>query len=147
MSIGSYYRGALVLPLLLPALTLPVSLLDVRVPDGLGVVAFLLYWSLLIGGIPYVLFAAGFLLWSRGRSDGEVRRAILLSPLSYAAVLMVCVVGFFAVDSSAFWNDVDDVGTLGVVAVLFGYAYVLLAELGRVLLRPGQPAPAPQPVA
>lgn len=147
MSIRSYYRRALVLPLLLPALTLPLVLLEVRVPDGLGLAAFLLYWSLLIGGIPYVLFAAGFLLWSRGRSDGEVRRAILLSPMVYAAVLMVCAVGFLAIDSSVFWNNVDDVGTLGVTAVLFGYAYVLLAELGRVLLRPGQPAPAPQPAA
>jgi hypothetical protein len=147
MSIQRYYRWALLLPLLLPAITLPLTWWEVRLPDGIAVVVLVLFWSLLIGGIPYVLFAAGFLWWSRGRSDQEVRHAILLSPMIYAGVLMACTGAFLAVDTPSFWNHVDDMGTMGMLGVLFGYAYVIIAELGRVVLRPGQPAPVPQPAA
>lgn len=144
MSIQSYYRCALLLPLAVPALVSIPPLLGQRVPPDLGGVVLLLYWSLLIGGVPYVLFAGGFLLWARGRSAREVRTAILLSPLVYALVLMVCLVGFLVVDGTL-GRSASQVGMLGAFGVLFGYAYVILAEAGRVVLRPGRTVPTPLP--
>ncbi len=133
MSIQSYYRRALALPVVVPALVSMLLLLETRLPPDVGVVVFLLYWSLLIGGVPYVLFAVGFVLWARGRSDRELRRGMLLAPLVYALVLVVCVMVVFALDGSL---STEQVGMMGAFGVLFGYGYVILAEVGRVLLRP-----------
>lgn len=139
MTVQSYYRWALALPLLVPALALPLTLLN-PLPGGLAVVAMLLYWSVLIGGVPYVLFAAGFLLWTRGRPERVVRTGVLLAPLVYAAWLAVCFAVLLAVDGSLGW---DSVAMFAAYGVGFGYAYVALAELGRALLRPGAARPAP----
>ncbi len=145
VSIQSYYRRVLALPVLVPALASVLLLLDNRLPPDLGVVVLFLYWSLLVGGIPYLLFAGGFVVWARGRTDREVRGGILLSPLLYAPLLMLCVAGFLLVDGSA-GSNLRAIATLGACGVLFGYGYVILAELGRVLLRPGTPA-EPRPAA
>lgn len=142
MTLQGYYRRTLALPLLLPVLTLPLMRAEARLPEGLAVPTLLLYGSLLIGGIPYALFAVGFLLWMRGRPDHEVRGGILLSPIAYAVMLMICAVTFLAIDTPMAWNDLDVICALGAIAVVFGYAYVLIAELGRVLLRPGGISPA-----
>lgn len=143
MSVRSYYRWALALPLLVPALAWPLTLLN-PLPGGLAVVAMFLFWSMLVGGVPYVLFAAGFLLWMRGRSDDRVRRAILAAPLLFAVWLAICLTAFLAVDGTLARSR-ESLGMITVFGLLFGYAYVGLAELGRALLRPGaaQSAPAP----
>lgn len=144
MSLKSYYRWALVLPLLLPALASPLALLN-PLPPLLAVLTMYLFWSVLIGGVPYLLFAIGFLLWTRGASEKRVRAGILLSPLVYTAVLMVCFTALLLLDGNASGNG-DSLRIFGVFGLLFGYAYVGLAELGRVLLRlriaPADPAAA-----
>ncbi|HEX6372935.1 MAG TPA: hypothetical protein VF006_28690 [Longimicrobium sp.] len=144
MSVKSYYRWALVLPLLLPALASPLALLN-PLPPLLALVAMYLFWSVLIGGVPYLLFTIGFLLWTRGASEERVRRAILVSPLLYTAVLMACFTALLLVEGS--WSGSGDSLVLfGAFGLLFGYGYVGVAEAGRVLLRPGtarrEPAPA-----
>lgn len=141
MTTRTYYRAALLLPLAVPALLSVTLLLDNEPPLLLGIFVYL-YGSLLIGGIPYLLFAAGFLVWSSDRSDAELRRAVLLAPLVYAGLLMVCVVAFLAVDGTLA-SGWDGFWALGAFGVAFGYAYVLLAELGRLLLRPDPSAAAP----
>lgn len=141
MSVRSYYRWALALPLLVPALALPLTLLN-PLPGGLALVTMLLYWSLLVGGVPYVLFAAGFLLWMRGRPNDAVRTGIRVAPLVYAAWLTFCLALFLAVDG-ALASGSDSMGMIAMFALLFGYGYVGLAELGRALLRPGAAPPAP----
>jgi hypothetical protein len=143
MSIRSYYRWALALPLLVPALAWPLTLFN-PLPDGLAVVAMFLYWSVLIGGIPYVLFAAGFLLWMRGRPDHRVRTAVYVAPLVYAVWLAVCLAVFLAVDGTLA-SSRESFGMITVCGLVFGYGYVGLAELGRALLRPGGAPAAPAP--
>ena len=141
MSVRSYYRWALALPLLVPALALPLTLLN-PLPGGLALVAMFLYRSVLIGGVPYVLFAAGFLLWMRGRPDEQVRTGIQVAPLVYAIWLAVCFTIFLAVDSTVA-NSRDSIVMLAICGLLFGYGYVGLAELCRALLRPGAAPAAP----
>ena len=143
MTVRSYYRWALALPLLVPALAWPLTLLN-PLPGGLAVVAMFLYWSVLVGGVPYVLFAAGFLLWMRGRPDDQVRTGIQVAPLVYAIWLTVCGTVFLAIDG-AVASSRDSIGMIAVCGLLFGYGYVGLAELGRVLLRPGTAPAAPVP--
>jgi hypothetical protein len=139
MSIRSYYRWAMAMPVVLPLLATGVLMVSPRDGD-LGIILFYLFGSLVIGGGPYLLFAAGFLLWTRGRSDGEIRRVVLLSPLVFTGVMTVCLALFVAVDSGS--ANGDFLGASTAFGVVFGYAYVLLAEIGRLMLRP-----SPTPVA
>lgn len=132
MSVKSYYRWTLVLPLLLPALASPLALFNPLPPLPAAVLMFL-FWSVLIGGVPYLLFAIGFLLWTRGASGERVRRGILVSPLVYTAVLMICFTALLVVEGNTSSNG-DSLSIFGVFGLLFGYGYVGLAEVGRVLL-------------
>lgn len=143
MSIKSYYRWALALPLLLPALASPLMMAD-RLPDLLAALVMYLFWSMLVGGIPYLLFAVAFLLWMRRAPEHRVRTAVLLSPLLYTSVLLVYLAAFLLVDG-AIGNSLDALGMFAAFGVSFGYWYVALAELGRVLLRPGTTRMAPAP--
>jgi hypothetical protein len=135
MSIKSYYRWALALPLLLPALATPLLMAD-RLPGVLGAVVMYLFWSMLVGGIPYLLFATGFLLWMRRAPERRVRMGVLLSPLVYTPVLLAYLVAFLLIDGTI-GNGWDSLRMFGAFGLLFGYGYVALAELGRLLLRPG----------
>lgn len=136
MSVGTYYRWTLALPLAVPALLSPLMLVGDDLPDPLRTLLGLLFYSVIIGGVPYVLFAAGFLGWMRGKSDREVRVAILVAPLLYTAVLFICLTLFFALDDLS--RAYEALGALTAFACLFGYGYVGLAELGRAVLRPGE---------
>lgn len=139
MSIKNYYRWALALPLAVPALFSPLMVVGDDVPDPLRTLLGLLFYSVIIGGIPYVIFAAGFLLWMRDRRDAEVRVAILLSPLLYTAVLFICLSLFFALEDLS--RAYEALGPLTAFACLFGYGYVGLAEIGRLIVRPGRTEP------
>ena len=136
MTLQNYYRWALLLPLVVPAVFSLLALVpEPRVPQAVGALLMFLFYSLLIGGIPYVLFALGFLVWSRGRDARSVRKAIYVSPLTYAGVLSACVLGYAAWDGDLTHQGAG--GTLillGSCAFVFGYAYVALAELLRVWL-------------
>jgi hypothetical protein len=142
MSVKGYYRWALLLPLLVPALASPLALLE---PKGvLGAVWFFLFWSLVVGGVPYLLFVTGFLLWMRRVPDERVRMGILVSPLVYTGVLISCVTLFLLVDG-ALAGSSDSLGGFALFAVVIGYVYVALAEAGRALLRPAPAPAAPAP--
>ncbi|WP_420129349.1 hypothetical protein [Longimicrobium sp.] len=141
MSVKTYYRWALLLPLLVPALA---WLLQGLLPGSAAAMAYLLFMSVVIGGVPYLLFAIGFLLWMRGASDARVHRGILLAPLTYTVVLVICLTLFLLVDGTLS-NSSDSLGTFVGFALVFGYGYVALAELGRALLRPGTAPAEPVP--
>lgn len=140
MSLKTYYRRALLLPVVLPFLAYPLLLLG----DGVGSGTIMLQYSLVIGGIPYLLFAGGFLLWMRGRTERAVHVGILLSPLVYAMVMMTCLTVFLGADGM-FQSGLEMLGIAGAFSLLFGYAYVALAEAGRVLLRRRGASPEPAP--
>jgi FtsH-binding integral membrane protein len=141
MSIRSYYRWALLLPIVLPLVAYGVILLAPRQGDA---ALYFLYASLWIGGAPYVLFATALLVWSRGRADEEMRRAILLSPIVFTALLMVCLTLFLLVDARL-GSNLDFLAVSAGFGLAFGYGYVALAELGRLILRPGPAASAAVP--
>lgn len=136
MTLRNYYRIALLLPVAIPAALSPLMLLDGGPLLLRGLLVYL-YGSLLIGGIPYVLFALGFLLWMRGKPDAQVRRAVLVSPLVYTAVLVAGYFAFLWLDGTL-GNGEDAAAALIGFGVAFGYAYVAIAELGRLILRPGE---------
>jgi hypothetical protein len=140
MSVKGYYRRALVLPLLVPALASPLALLELK--GALGAALFFLFWSVVIGGVPYLLFATGFLLWMRRVPDERVRIGILVSPLVYTGVLIVCLTLFLLVDGGLDSSS-DSLGAFALFGVVIGYVYVALAEAGRAFLQPAIVPAAP----
>lgn len=136
MSIQNYYRWALLLPLVVPGVFSVLALVpESRVPAPLGLLLMLLFYSVFLGGIPYVVFVLGFLAWSRGRNAASMRRAIHVSPLVYAGVLSFCLLIYAAWSGDLLHASTG--GTLALFAscaLVFGYGYVLLAELLRVRL-------------
>jgi hypothetical protein len=138
MTVHDYYRRALFLPLAVPVLATPLLLMG----EGAASVAVMLQYQVLIGGIPYLLFAGAFLLWSRGRSDRQVRGAILLSPCVFAGMIVVLCL-CLAVVAGAMWLSMMLILMAYVLGL--GYGYVALAELGRLLLRPRNEPSEPLP--
>lgn len=125
MSLPTYYRCALLLPLVVPAAAMLTGQRSALLVYLVG--------SLIIAGVPYVVFAIGFLLWSRGRTGEELARAVWLTPILFALVLMAALAVYLAATGGGVerWSALS---TMGGVAMVFGYVYVLLAEAVRLLL-------------
>ena len=147
MEYERFVRRALLLPIAVPVLVSPLLLLDgVEATNTFGdIVAFLL-WSLLFGGIPYLVFLIAFLAWMRDKPAGRVRRAVLLAPITYGAVLGVAILLMTLVSGRE--NDaVKLLASSGIFAgmgVALGYVYVVVTEGAWWLLgRRGGSASAP----
>jgi tetratricopeptide (TPR) repeat protein len=130
-----YFQASFLLPLILP---LPFILVASRGFGGLGGIALVLEGSLLIGGIPYILFLAGLSFWARGKNFRTLQRMTYIAPLLFIAVFVYCAlllipvqiltVGEVRVEGRA-------VSYLCVFILILGYFYVLLANLGFHLLK------------
>jgi hypothetical protein len=128
----TFFRCSLLAPLLLPV----ASYVVLGITSG---VAFLLVMSLAVGGPPYLL-VAGF-LWVR---LGTLRKASEYVHLAFLAPVLFMP---FQLVAWLLWSLADPLigGTssnlratllsIGLYALLFGYAYVLLISLLFVLLR------------
>jgi hypothetical protein len=126
VSVATFFRWSLAMPLVLPLLVLPLGLARNEV-GGLG---FLLLMSLVFGGVPYLVFAALLLWWSRGKSEAQLRRAGLLAPVLMLPVYWLCLILDTAITRQIV-RDPADLGnlmfTLSLFILTFGYAYVILA--------------------
>ncbi len=113
MTTKKYFQLSFFLPLILP-LILCLGLWGYHVkftaPNRLISIVAVFGWSLVIGGIPYLIFLAGFLRWSRGaRTASEIYQFTWLAPLYYAGV-------FFCFGI-----------VISLIGVIFGFAYIILA--------------------
>jgi hypothetical protein len=132
ITVTGFYRLAVWLPLVLPALVAGlVHGVGIVIDAGpLRKIVQILLASLLYGGVPYAMLAIWATWWLGGRSEPEIKRVILVSPL-------IMAVGF-AVVSAATGIAVGHVGPFLAVAVLgaiisipLGYGYVGLVLLLR----------------
>ena len=126
MTVAAFFRWALALPLVLPLLALPLALVRNEV-GGLG---FLLLMSLVLGGVPYLIFAGLLLWWSRGKSEAQLKRAGLLAPFLMLPVYWL-VLAIDALVTRQIVQELTNLGnlmfTLSLFLLAFGYAYVVLA--------------------
>ena len=129
MSRLTYFRLALLLPLVAPLVVAPLALLA---PDVFGPPALVLGASLAFGGVPYTLFAACVLLWSRGRSADRLRGLARWAPVLFAPLAGLGVIAFYVRNAAGpraaagLWDDfVVGAG----VSLVLGYLYVALVLL------------------
>ena len=135
MTIHTYYRCAVWLPLLVPATTVVVMhVADVRPATSLATkLVQVVVVSGVYGGVPYALLAAYATWWIDGRPERELRRRALAAPLLmvvlWLAVSAVVGVLYGKVETflGFFW--------LGSAVILpLGYAYVGLVLALRSLI-------------
>jgi uncharacterized membrane protein YkvI len=129
MRIGTLYRCLLLLPLVVPALLLPLGLFHLA-PSWLERFIAVCGLSVMVGGIPYALLALCLLLWMRGKPERQVRMAMFITPALMVAFLGLAIVTTVALEGSPF--DSDNLTAWAVYsgyALMLGYFYVALACL------------------
>jgi hypothetical protein len=134
MSIYTIYRACVWLPIFVPAAVILVAnTFDVRLSNG--VAWEVLAYSLLYGGLPYVVLATWATWWVGGRTEAEIRRLMFRAPLLMVAVFVPVslavglVVGVF--------EPFAAVAALGAAVIVpLGYAYVGLTVVARHILGP-----------
>ena len=126
----SIYKYSLFLPILVPLLFAPLLYFGLQsLGEKLGLIVIIIFYSGIIGGIPYFFLGVALAIWMREKSEAQIRKALLLSPLF--------MVGLTAILYLAYWltpaGDRSILGLFGTLAVLalfvflFGYAYVGIA--------------------
>jgi len=134
MSIYIVYTLCIWLPVIVPA-TVILVFNTFGLPLADGVVAEVLAYSLIYGGVPYAVLAAWATWWIRGRTEADIRRLMLRAPVLMMAVFAPLAVAVgVAVGSTVPFVAVAVVGSLTIL--LLGYAYVGVAVLLRSVLGP-----------
>ena len=134
MSVQAFYQLAIWLPLAVPSVALVlVAVTGVR-PAGLLDVPFeLLIYSLIYGGIPYLVAAIGATIWIDRRPEADIRRLALRAPFwVLAAWIPLCAYVAIRAGSPRMFLGLIALGGGAIIAL--GYAYVALAFALRSLL-------------
>ena len=143
MSVTTVYRLGIWLPLARPALTAGiVHGLELRPGSGpLSKIVQILLMSLVYGGVPYLPLAVWGTWWVGGRSEPEIKRLMMRTPLLMAAVFVpTAVVAGIAVGQPLIFIGVAALGAI--VIIPLGYAYVGLVVLLREYLGPRPVSPS-----
>src|SRR3954464_4910453 len=93
MSARRYFQLSFLLPIVLPLL---VSLFAKATLTGWGSIVFLLWGSLLIGGIPYVFFIGGLFYWMRNKNYKAIQRMMFIAPPLFALMFILGAVFIIA---------------------------------------------------
>lgn len=132
MTINTFYRLVVWLPLLFPAVVAGIV-------HGVGVgvqhgptqdIVEVLLMSLLYGGVPYGVLAVWATVWIGGKEEAQIRRLMFRAPLLMAAVFApVAMLAGLIVGAPGPFAAVAVLGALASVVV--GYVYVLVVMLIR----------------
>jgi hypothetical protein len=135
VTLRAYYRGALLLPVVVPLLFAP-GLLFINEMTLLGAVVLgTLVVSPLVGAVPAVPFLFLVRRWTRGGSARRLRRVVLLAPLVFAPLLGLFLLPILWVGRGSFRSAAEVVGGWSMpFALALGYVYVAMTEAGRVVL-------------
>ena len=131
MTVLRFYRLSLWLPIVVPALEMVAfSMLGIGAAQtgwALEAVA----WSLIVGGVPYAALALWARTWMRDRSEAEIRRLMLLSPLLMVALFGALALGIGLAEGRA-PGAAFRFALLGASVIIpLGYAYVAIVALLR----------------
>lgn len=138
MARRTFYRVALVLPLVAPLL-LWAALYAWPMSDADSTIVVTFLYSLMIGGLPYLVFAAGFARWMRDKSPAVIRRGTLWAPLLFMPWLLGVVAVVAALRRGPAFDRISarDGGLIALMLCLgvlvVGYAYVGITEGARWL--------------
>ncbi len=118
-----FLQSSLVLPLAVPLIIgLIGQLTSSEVVDG---VAAIFLFSLALGGLPYLLFIAAILFWSRNKPVRAIRRLSYFAPVLF--VLATSVLSLAAIPFGVTLREIFMfIVIFAVYSLLFGYLYVFI---------------------
>lgn len=127
MTEKKFLQLSFLLPLLVPLpFTLIPSLVSGGAKDWLMTPAMFLLGSLIIGGIPYLLFLGGVLTWSWNRSANQICIFTWVAPLIFAPACLL----FFVIPGLFFGSrDVDTLLLIIACVLIIGYGYVIVINV------------------
>lgn len=121
----SYFLASLALPLVAPLIV--ASLTYMTSNEVVAGFAAIFMFSLMLGGIPYSVFVAGVLLWSRRQSLSAIRKLSYVAPF-----LFVIVTAALSPVALIFGIPVREVfafiALFSLYALVFGYLYVFMVN-------------------
>lgn len=132
VKIRNLYFYLLILPLLLPLLSLPlIKFFEASLPQTASLALVVIAFSGIIGGIPYLVLALAIFFWTRKRSESHVRRAILLSPIGMVVlfpvfILVISFIPSMKMDLSGAADFMKAWAFLSAFSIVIGYAYVAI---------------------
>ena len=145
----AFYRATLGLPILIPPFALFTQYflaLAGYSTTWFATFSFFLGASLVVGGLPYLVIAACWLLVLRRRGPRAWRWSLLVAPIVFS-----CVIGLLALlhlNSGTQDFTVQPLFTYGTFALAIGFGYALpVLAAGALLSRLGFFAPSQPPAA
>jgi len=143
MNEKTLYKLSLALPIVVPAicyLVKPEDLFEASSQVAKILEAFV--FSGLIGGIPYLIFVAAFLIWMRKRDLGQIRKVLFLSPLILIPIFfLMCLIIMKILDAknsshTSLGDYLRYIPPISGWILLFGYFYVLVTfGIARIVRR------------
>ena len=128
MTIGMahYYRLTLALPFLVSAVVyvLGRSAILPTLPD-------IVWFSMILGGMPYVLLASIMFFWVKGKPEKAIHQVIYMSPFIMVVLLAIAVPVFLPTlrrASAADRGVVDAIVRHGIFTLALGYLYVAAVQ-------------------
>jgi tetratricopeptide (TPR) repeat protein len=130
-----YFLFSFLLPIILPLVTLLVTRAGFRESNS-GVL--ILWGSLLIGGVPYILFLAALFYWARDKDFKAIQRVTPIAPLLFIPVFVYCALAIIPLQilkTGEVRVEGNVVFNFCILILILGYFYVLLANGGFYLLK------------
>ncbi len=130
MDVTRAYKLSLLLPIIVPILFAPALFFISFLTEGLAVVLMAIVYSIVYGGIPYLILVGLLLWWMRGKNEPQIKQALLLSPLFMLIVFQAFAGVWIALFSEAKPKIGQFAGSLVLLSpfvLIFGYAYVGIA--------------------
>lgn len=130
MNIIRAYKLSLLLPIIVPILFAPALFFIRSLGESGATVLMTIIFSLVYGGIPYLILVGILLFWMRGKDETQIRRALLLSPLLMLVIFQVFAglwIAFFSEGTGKINQFVGSLVLLSPFVLLFGYIYVGIA--------------------
>ncbi len=129
-----YFQISFLGPIIAPLMLLPFY----NSKTVLGGVVNLLFYSLVFGGIPYLLTLAAlcFICW--GMKDRQIQIITLVTPLLFTGILIGCyiILAMFHPQKST-KTIIPLIPILAIVSLVVGYGYVLIVNLIYYILKSG----------
>lgn len=124
-----YYRVTLALPLVVSVFSYFVGR-----PGGgfLPSLTEIVWFSMLLGGLPYLFLAAFMFFWIGGKSERSIHHVIYMSPFFMVVLLGIAVAVFFPVlrgSSAASRSLADAIARHSILTLVLGYLYVAAVQL------------------
>ncbi|MEQ1764371.1 MAG: hypothetical protein ABL984_14665 [Pyrinomonadaceae bacterium] len=133
--IRKIYKYALFLPMLVPLIFAPLLYFGLQsLGEKLGLIVIIVFYSGIIGGIPYLFLGVALAIWMQNKAEAQIRKALMLSPLIMSALTAVLLFALWMAPIGNRMNWLHSLegffGALGVLMLfigIFGYSYVGIA--------------------